>query len=127
MAQNASATYPLAGLGAWVQVNPTPELAFAIGAQNATNISGETIEFDDFGDGPWTRFGYVQWTPSFHGLGSGTYSLLVYDQPAVPEQPAASTGRSPSNFSKPLPPSGRCRKAAIAIRKRSRIGASAYA
>jgi hypothetical protein len=94
LAQNASATYSLASLGAYVQVNPTSEVSFAFGAQDANNVSGESIEFDTFGDGPWAWFGYAQWTPSFKGLGSAQYSLLYYEQPSVPAQPESTSGWS---------------------------------
>lgn len=91
---NASETYSLAGLGGYVQLNPTPSLSVAFGAQNATNLTGETIETDDFGDGPWAWFAYGQWTPKFSGLGSARYSLLYYAQPSVPDQPEDTTGWS---------------------------------
>ncbi len=94
LAQNPSATYPFASLGGYVQVNATPTLSFTVGTQNATNITGESIEFDGFGDGPWTWFGYAQWTPKFKGLGSAQYSLLYYEQPSVPLLPQRTSGWS---------------------------------
>lgn len=91
---NPTETYSLGSLGGYIQVNPSSSVSLAFGAQNATNVSGETIEIDGFTDGPWAWFAYAQWTPKFAGLGSAKYSLLYYEQPSVPDQPEDTTGWS---------------------------------
>ena len=93
LAQNGSATYALAGLGAYVQVNATSQLQFASGFQNASNISGATLSTQGFGDYGYAWFGYAQWTPAFKGLGSSQYSITYYQVPTVPAQ-SRSTGWS---------------------------------
>mgnify|MGYP001454398991 CR=1 FL=1 len=93
LAQNGSATYALAGLGAYVQVNATSRLQFASGFQNAANATGATLSTQGFGDHGYAWFGYAQWTPAFKGLGSSQYSITYYQVPTVPAQ-SRSTGWS---------------------------------
>jgi porin len=93
LAQNGSATYPIAGLGAYVQVNATSQLQFAAGFQDASNITGATLSTQGFGDYGYAWFGYAQWTPAFKGLGSSRYSITYYQVPTVPAQ-SRSTGWS---------------------------------
>lgn len=88
--QNGSSTYPIAGLGAYAQVNATNTIQFAAGFQNAANITGETLSTQGFGDGGFAWFGYAQWTPKFRGLGASQYSLTYYQVPTVPLQPHTS-------------------------------------
>ncbi len=84
LSQNASAAYPTASLGAYVQAQNNLFTA-AAGYQDATNITGAQIHGRTAFDGKYTGFGSLAWTPSFK-LGSGQYSVLYYYQPAVAEQ-----------------------------------------
>jgi porin len=92
--QNGSSTYPIAGLGAYAQVNVTSTIQLAAGFQNATDIAGTNLSSDGLSSQNFAWFGYAQWTPKFHGLGDAQYSITYYDVPAVPEQPISSTGWS---------------------------------
>lgn len=94
LAQNGSATYALAGLGAYVQVNATSAIQFAAGLQSANNITGATLSTRHFGDGGYSWFGYAQWTPAFRGLGAAQYSITYYEVPGVPLQSPKSHGWS---------------------------------
>ena len=89
-AQNGSATYPVAGWGAYAQVNATSTIQFVAGFQNAANITGATLSTKNFGDGGYAWFGYAQWTPKFRGLGTAQYSVTYYQVPTVPLQPHTS-------------------------------------
>ena len=93
LSQNASETYPVAGLGAYIQYNPTSEWSFAAGFQNARNITAETLSAKGFGDHRFTTFGSISYTPTINGQ-SGQYSLLVYNQPSVETQPQNTMGWS---------------------------------
>ncbi len=84
LSQNASAAYPGASLGAYVQAQ-TSRWTFAAGYQDANNISGSQIHGRTAFDGQYTGFGSVSWTPSFK-WGGGQYSFLYYYQPAVSQQ-----------------------------------------
>lgn len=84
LSQNASAVYPSASLGAYVQAQ-NKHFNMAFGYQDATNITGEHIELNTAFDGKYTLFGSVGWTPSFD-FGAGQYSVLYYYQPAVEKQ-----------------------------------------
>lgn len=93
LSQNASETYPIAGLGAYIQINPNDEWSFAGGFQNARNITGQTLSSKGWGDHRFTTFGSVSYTPTINGQ-AGQYSLLVYNQPNVDTQPQNTTGWS---------------------------------
>ncbi len=93
LSQNASETYPIAGLGAYIQINPNDEWSFAGGFQNARNITGQTLSSKGWGDHRFTTFGSVSYTPTINGQ-TGQYSLLVYNQPNVDTQPQNTTGWS---------------------------------
>lgn len=93
LSQNASETYPIAGLGAYIQINPNDEWSFAGGFQNARNITGQTLSSKGWGDHRFTTFGSVSYTPTINGQ-TGQYSLLVYNQPGVETQPQNTTGWS---------------------------------
>ncbi len=86
LTQNGSYDYPSASLGAYV--------SYTVGFQDANNISGEKVDFDTFGDGEYTSFVSLSYTPTIEGWGDGEYSLLVYNQPSVDEQPKESNGWS---------------------------------
>ena len=92
LSQNATSAYPSASFGAYAQVQ-TNTFTLAAGYQDATNITGQTIELDTAFDGKYTGFGYAAWTPHF-GIGAGQYSLLYYYQPAVEKQPQHVNGWS---------------------------------
>jgi hypothetical protein len=94
LAQNASAAYLNTSLGGSVQVNATPTLSFAAGAQDANNVAGRYIQTRTFGEGPWAWFGYAQWNPAIQTLGPSQFSLLYYEQPAVTAQPLSAQGWS---------------------------------
>lgn len=89
-AQNATQTYLPTGLGALVQFNATSALQFAAGFQGANNVLGQAISAKNFGNTCCASFGYVQWTPRFHGLGSAQYSLSYFFTPSIPSQSATS-------------------------------------
>ena len=93
LAQNGSATYTDAGLGAYVQATPG-NWEFVAGLQDATNVSAVSVRFNRLHDGHYTTFGQIGYNPSIKGLGDGQYSVLVYNQPYVSEQPQSTTGWS---------------------------------
>jgi len=92
LAQNGTQTYANAGVGAYVQITPVKVLQFAGGLQGATDVTGETLTIKGFSNGELAYFLSAQWSPTF--LAGGTYNLIYYNQPAVPEQPSASQGIS---------------------------------
>ncbi|MDD4557052.1 MAG: carbohydrate porin [Alphaproteobacteria bacterium] len=92
--QNGSDTYPSASIGGFVSVTPNDEWTASIGYQDAHNISGREIKTNTASSGKYTGFGYVAYTPKIEGLGQGLYSLTVYHQPSVKEQPENSYGWS---------------------------------
>ena len=92
LAQNASATYADAGLGAYVQATPGNWL-FAAGLQDATNIEAASIRFNHLNDKHYTTFGQIGYNPQLK-WGKGQYSVLIYNQPYVKEQPQSTTGWS---------------------------------
>ncbi len=94
LAQNGSQNYGQAGIGAYVQLNPTKEITFAGGLQDANDFSGSYIQFSTVGRGQYGWFGYGAWAPTLGTWGQGNYSLLYYNQPGVPLQPQASEGLS---------------------------------
>ena len=94
LSQNGSSTYPSASLGGYVTVTPSEVLSFTVGFQDAHNVSGSRITTKDFDKKKYTSFAGVTYTPTLDGWGSGEYSLLVYNQPSVPEQPGTSNGWS---------------------------------
>ena len=94
LAQNASASYTQAGLGLYAQVTPNSEWTFALGGQDATNIDATSVRFNHLDEKHYTTFGYIGYTPTIKGLGDAEYSILVYNQPAVHEQPETTNGWS---------------------------------
>ena len=88
-AQNATQTYLNAGLGAYVQFNPTSAIQLAAGFQGANNALGQTISIKNFNRDCCASFGYLQWAPSFPGLGHAQYSFSYFDTPRLPAQPAS--------------------------------------
>jgi len=57
-AQNATQTYLNAGLGAYVQFNPTSTIQLAAGFQGANNALGQTISIKNFNRDCCASFGY---------------------------------------------------------------------
>jgi carbohydrate-selective porin OprB len=94
LTQNGSQNYSQAGLGAYAQINPTKQLTFAAGFQDANDLSGSYIQFSTLGRGPYAWFAYGAWSPTLGQWGQGTYSLLYYSQPGISLQPVASEGLS---------------------------------
>ena len=93
LAQNGSATYTDAGLGTYIQATPG-NWAFVAGLQDASNVSAVSVRFNHLHDGHYTTFGQIGYNPTFKGLGDGQYSVLIYNQPYVSEQPQSTTGWS---------------------------------
>lgn len=94
LSQNATSTYPTSSLGLYFSFDLSQDIQLSIGAQDANNISGTSISANDFGKGEYTSFASISYTPSFSSLGEGQYSLLIYNQPSVEEQPGTSNGFS---------------------------------
>jgi hypothetical protein len=92
--QNGSQTYPVAGLGAYAQVNITRTIQLAAGVQNATDIAGTNLSSDGLSGQSTAWFAYAQWMPKLHGLGEAQYGFAYFDVPAVPEQAKRSTSWS---------------------------------
>jgi hypothetical protein len=93
-AQDATQTFPNAGFGGFVKAKPSSQFSIAGGVQDGTNLRGNTLTTYGYQTGRTLGWGNVQWTPKISGLGDGIYSLLVYDQPAVPTLTSQSTGVS---------------------------------
>ena len=98
LSQNASSTYPTASLGAFAQISPNDKWSFTFGGQDATNISGATVTTSGWDEHHYTTFGSLSYTPTISGLGSGQYSLMLYNQPGVKVQSETTNGWS-LNFS----------------------------
>lgn len=95
LSQNGTSSYPVASLGGYATVSPSDEWSFTFGAQDAANVTGETIRTgsNDFAK-RWTTFGSVSYMPQFKGLGTSQYSVLLYNQPSTRLQPENSNGWS---------------------------------
>ena len=93
LSQNASEVYPTASLGGYISWTPNADWSFSAGAQNANNITGETISWHKWKKGKMTSFISATWTPTFGGL-EGEYSIMGYYQPSVSAQPESSRGWS---------------------------------
>lgn len=94
LSQNLTSTYSTSGVGAYAQITPDSEWTFAFGAQDASNIDGISVRVNDLNDNHYATFGYAAYSTSVKGLGNGQYSVLVYNQPAVSEQPETTNGWS---------------------------------
>jgi len=93
LSQNASEVYPTASLGGFVTWTPNSVWSFSVGAQNANNVSGETVSWSKWKKGKMTPFASATWSPTFGGL-AGEYSVMGYYQPSVEAQPESSRGWS---------------------------------
>ncbi len=94
LAQNASASYTQAGVGVYAQITPNDTWTFAFGGQDGTNIDAPSVRFNHLNEEHYTTFGYVAYTPTIKNVGDAEISLLVYNQPAVREQPETTNGWS---------------------------------
>ncbi len=94
LSQNGSASYPSASFGGYLQFTPTSEWMMQVGFQDANNISGSRINFSTLGDGEYTSYMYLSWSPTFMNNWAGQYMLLTYDQPSTDKQPGDSKGWS---------------------------------
>lgn len=94
LSQNASSTYPTASLGAYVQIAPDDAWTFAIGAQDATNIDGGSIKTNKLNEEHYTSFASLTYSPTLPKLGSGQYSIMLYNQPGVEAQKQTTNGWS---------------------------------
>ncbi len=97
LSQNASSTYATAGVGAYIQVAPEGPWSFVLGAQDATNVDATSVRVNHLDDKHYTTFGQIQYAPT-NKLGDAQFSVLVYNQPSVKEQPQTTNGWS-LNFS----------------------------
>ena len=93
LSQNATATYANAGLGAYAQAS-YKQFSLTAGMQDASNIEATGIRFNRFHDKHYTSFSALTYSPNIVGLGQGQYSVMVYNQPGVKEQPQSTTGWS---------------------------------
>ena len=93
LSQNATATYTTAGVGAYVEIAPQ-DWVFTFGAQDASDIDATSVRVNSLDDKHYTTFGSVAYNPTIKGLGQGQYSVMVYNQPSVSEQPETTNGWS---------------------------------
>jgi Carbohydrate-selective porin, OprB family len=93
LAQNATQTYPYGALGAYAQATtPDQQFSLASGFQGATNVTGDRLTARGFSTGKYAYFVAGEWAPNL--LGGGTYDIIGYSQPSVPQQPSNSLGVS---------------------------------
>ncbi|MBR1948161.1 MAG: carbohydrate porin [Alphaproteobacteria bacterium] len=92
--QNATSSYSTAGLGSYLQITPNQDWSFALGFQDATNITGDRISTSNLDKKHFTTFGYISYSPTISGLGDGQYTFLYYNQPWVEDQPQTTNGWS---------------------------------
>lgn len=93
LSQNASSTYSTAGVGAYIQVAPKGPWSFALGAQDATNVDATSVRLNHLNKKHYTTFSQIQYAPT-NKLGDAQFSVLIYNQPAVKEQPQTTNGWS---------------------------------
>lgn len=89
LSQNASASYPTASLGAYLQAALNEKITLSAGYQDATNISGSQIRFKDAFSGEYTAFASLSYADN-----SAQYSAMAYYQPSVELQEGYSWGWS---------------------------------
>jgi len=94
LSQNGTATYALAGVGAFAQAQINKEWSVVIGGIDATNINGISVRVNSLHDKHYATFGSLAYAPTIKGLGSGQYSILVYNQPGVKQQTETTNGWS---------------------------------
>lgn len=91
--QNLTAVYPTAGIGGYISITPNDKLNITVGAQDASNISGNRITTSDFKDKKATPFVSLTLNDK-NKLGTYQASLLFYYQPSVLEQVGKAKGVS---------------------------------
>lgn len=94
LSQNGSASYSIAGLGAFVQITPNKDWNFAFGAQDATNIDAVSVRFNSLDEKHYATFVYGAYTPTISSLGQSEIAILLYNQPWVKEQQQTTNGWS---------------------------------
>ncbi|WP_348662940.1 carbohydrate porin [Chlamydia vaughanii] len=93
LSQNASATYSLGSVGAYLQFTPTETINIQAGFQDAYNIIGTTFDVHNLTKNKYNYYGYASWAPKCK-LGNGQYSILYYSTRKVPAQPTKTKGWS---------------------------------
>lgn len=93
LSQNGSATYADAGLGAYIQATPD-DWNLTVGFQDATNIEAPSIRFNHLNNKHYATFAQIGYNPKIKNLGNGQYSIMIYNQPYVNEQPQTTNGWS---------------------------------
>ncbi len=88
--ENPSSTYPVSGLGAYLQYNLRSDLQLLGGFQNGQRGDDNGFSTAGFSDHRYTWWGHVQWMPNFPGLGSAQYSLTTYQSPELTDTPGSS-------------------------------------
>ena len=94
LSQNASASYPIAGVGMYAQIAPNEDWSFTFGGQDATDVDATSVQLNNFSDEHYSTFASVSYTPTIKGLGAGQYSVMVYNVPGVKLQPETTNGWS---------------------------------
>ena len=94
LAQNASSSYPTSSLGGFATITPNETWSFSLGAQDATNTNGYSIRTRGLDEDKYTTFASATYSPVVANLGSGEYSILLYNQPNVEEKPQNTNGWS---------------------------------
>ncbi len=94
LSQNASYSYPTASLGGYITITPNDQWQFVAGFQDAHNVTGNRISTQYFDKKKFTSFVSATFTPTIKNLGSGSYGILLYNQPGVPAEPGNSRGWS---------------------------------
>lgn len=94
LSQNASATYSIAGVGAFAQAQLNKEWTVVFGAADATNVNGISVRVNKLHENHYSTFGYLSYSPTIKGLGSGQYAILLYNQPGVRQQTETTNGWS---------------------------------
>lgn len=93
LSQNASATYSLGSIGAYLQLTPLPTINIQAGLQDAYNVLGNAFQIRNLNKKKYNFYGYFSWAPCCC-IGQGQYSALVYSTRAVPEQLEKTAGWS---------------------------------
>ncbi len=94
LSQNGTSTYSTASLGGYATITPNDDWAFSVGAQDASNVSGDTIHTNSKTFEKINSFASITYSPQFEGFGSSEYSFLIYNQPSTYSQPQSNTGYS---------------------------------
>jgi len=70
LSQNASASYPIAGVGMYAQIAPNEDWSFTFGGQDATDVDATSVQLNNFSDEHYSTFASVSYTPTIKGLGA---------------------------------------------------------